>query len=97
MARKDKKKVVGEPMTDEQVRAFLHCGPEQGLDLSHHMLMRAYRSLRSEDFSRFLDLFVAAGHNLHATDPQGRTALAIIQSHQQGEEYAEALKSQMAG
>jgi hypothetical protein len=96
MARKDKKKVVGEPMTDEQVRAFLHCEAEQGLELGHHMLMRAYRSLRSEDFSRFLDLFVAAGHNINATDTEGRTALAIIQGHQQGEEYAEALKSHMA-
>lgn len=95
MARKDKQKVIGEPMTDEQVRAFLDCGPEQGLDLDHHLLMRAYRSLRSEDFSRFLGFFVGAGHNINAADPQGRTALAIIQEHQQGEEYAEALKSQM--
>jgi hypothetical protein len=92
MARKDKKQIIGEPMTDEQIRAFLQNGAEQGLNEDHHVLMRAYRSLRSEDFSRFLDFFIADNRDINATDQAGKSALAIIQTHQQGEDYAEALK-----
>ena len=32
MARKDKKQIIGEPMSDEQIRAFLHGTQEQGED-----------------------------------------------------------------
>ena len=92
MARKDKTQIIGEPMTDEQIRAFLSGSREQGLDQDHHALMRAYRSLRSEDFSRFVDFFLAEGRNINATDPAGRTALAIISLHQQGEDYTEVLR-----
>lgn len=44
--RKDKQKVIGEPMTDEQVAAFLEARPyaEESVDL--HILTRAYRGLR---------------------------------------------------
>lgn len=92
MPRKDKKQVIGEPMTDEQIRAFLHSSQEQGEDQDHHALIRAYRSLRSEDFSRFLGFFTADNRNINATDPAGKTVLAIISAHQQSEDYAEALK-----
>ena len=92
MARKDKKQIIGEPMTDEQIRAFLQGSQEQGLDQDHHALMRAYRSLRSEDFSRFVDFFIADGRNINAADPSGRTVLAVISSHQQSEDYTAALK-----
>ncbi|MDF1630362.1 MAG: PA4642 family protein [Alcanivoracaceae bacterium] len=92
MARKDKKQIIGEPMTDEQIRAFLHGSRENGLDEDHHALLRAYRSLRSEDFSRFVTFFLTDGRNINATDPAGKTALSIISSHQQSADYAETLK-----
>jgi hypothetical protein len=92
MARKDKKQIIGEPMTDEQIRAFLHGSREKDLDDDHHALLRAYRSLRSEDFGRFVAFFLADGRNVNAPDPKGRTALSIICSHQQSADYAEALK-----
>jgi hypothetical protein len=93
MARKDKKQVIGEPMTDEQIRAFLYSRPESGLHPDHHALLRAYQSLRCHDFERFLTFFVADGRDLNACAPDGRTALAVIASHQQSEDYAEALRS----
>ena len=91
MARKDKKQIIGEPMSDEQVRAFLHGTQERGEDPDHHALIRAYRSLRSEDFSRFVEFFLAEGRNINATDPTGKTALQIIRTHKQGEDYVEVL------
>lgn len=92
MARKDKKQIIGEPMTDEQIAAFLHSKPEAGTDADLHRLLRAYQSLRSEDFERFLQLFVAAGGNPGATDPDGRRASEIIAGHRQGQPYVDALR-----
>ena len=91
MARKDKKQVIGEPMTDEQIRAFLSTLPEAGMNPDYHTLLRAYRSLRAQDFERFLGFFLAEGRDLNATGPDGETVLAAISSHQQGADYAEAL------
>ena len=51
--RKDKKKVVGEPMTDEQIKVFLDFPPEEGENPDFHVLLKAYRALRAEDFERF--------------------------------------------
>ncbi len=91
MARKDKKQVIGEPMTDEQVRAFLDTLPETGMDPDYHTLLRAYRSLRAQDFERFLGFFLAEGRDLNAAGPDGKTVLAAISSHQQGADYVDIL------
>ena len=93
--RKDKKKVIGEPMTDEQIRAFLGGKPESGLSADFHLLQRAYRSLREEDFDRFLDAFTEAGGNLSATDPTGRTLADIIANHTQSAAYLDILKRRL--
>lgn len=89
--RKDKKKVVGEPMSDDQIRAFLGLQPEAGVDRDFHTLLHAYRSLREEDFARFVTFFKAQGRNLNARDPQGRTLADILVHHSCALEYREAL------
>ena len=89
--RKDKKKVVGEPMTDEQVAVFLNFHPKGDESVDHYILARAYRSLRAHDFVRFLSMFQAAGHDVNALDAEGRTLLQNISQHGQAEEYVEAL------
>lgn len=89
--RKDKKQVIGEELTDEQVRRFLDCEPPAGVDRDFHTLERAYRGLRAHDFERFLGFFVAAGRNVNATDGRGQTLAAVIGAHAAGEEYREAL------
>jgi len=91
MARKDKKPIIGEPMTDEQVRAFLHTLPETGMNPDYHTLLRAYRSLRAQDFERFLTFFVAEGRDLNALGPDGTSILATISAHQQAAEYTDIL------
>lgn len=92
--RKDKRQVIGEPMTDEQVCRFLAGGPAPGVDPDFHALERAYRGLRPHDFARFLAFFVAEGRNPAATDPQGRTLADILANHANGAEYIEALAAQ---
>ena len=91
--RKDKKKVVGEAMTDEQIQAFLHGLPEQGENADFHDLLRAYRSLREADFARFLGFFVDAGRDLNARGLGGQTLLEVIADHDKATPYAEALRA----
>lgn len=91
--RKDKKKVVGEPMTDEQIKVFLGGTPETGEDPHFHDLLKAYRSLREEDFERFLAYFVAANGNVNATGPDGRTMLETVNDHRLSSGYADALRA----
>jgi len=90
-ARKDKKQVIGEEMTDAQVRAFLVAEPPAGVDRDFHCLERAYRGLRAHDFARFLAFFTADGRNLDAVDAQGRTLKQLAAKHANGEDYVAAL------
>lgn len=92
--RKDKQKVVGEPITDEQVAVFLQSRPFDANDpVEQHMLTKAYRGLRAEDFQRFLAMFCAEGHDINATDAQGRTFLSLVRDHAQAEDYILALEA----
>lgn len=91
--RKDKQKVIGEPMSDEQVAAFMQARPYAGESVELHILTRAYRGLRAHDFARFLQLFQAEGYDLNATDADGQSFLQQISGHSQSEDYVEALKA----
>ena len=90
--RKDKKKVIGEPMTDEQIKVFLDFSSEEGVDADFHVLEKAYRALRSEDFGRFIGFFQENGRDINARDPKGRTLLALIESHPKCSDYAQLLR-----
>ncbi|WP_304639856.1 PA4642 family protein [Pseudomonas sp.] len=90
--RKDKQKVIGEPMTDEQVAAFLEARPYADESAELHMLTRAYRGLRVDDFRRFLEMFKAAGHDLDARGADGKSFLDTLAEHAQAEEYIVALQ-----
>ncbi|MEH6688560.1 MAG: PA4642 family protein [Halopseudomonas sabulinigri] len=91
--RKDKEKVVGEPMTDEQVAVFLQARPYADESVDLHLLVRAYRGLRAEDFARFLVMFKGEGFDLNATDEQGNTFLQTVKTHAQGEDYVNVLEA----
>ncbi|WP_339843787.1 PA4642 family protein [uncultured Halopseudomonas sp.] len=90
--RKDKEKVIGEPMTDEQIAAFLTARPYAGESVEQHMLTRAYRGLRAHDFERFIEMFKQQGFDLNAADAQGNSFLQTIREHAQGEDYVVALE-----
>ncbi len=96
--RKDKHKVVGEPMTDEQVAVFLSFRPSDPAEsVDYYMLTRAYRGLRAHDFERFLSMFQAAGHDVAALNAQGRSFAQTISDHAQAEDYLAALQAAQAG
>ena len=91
--KKDKEKVIDEVWTEERVRSFLQVRSYDGTDPDFHRLLKAYQSMRPEDFEDFVGFFVEAGGNLNATDLQGRTVLEIVSEHRHGTPYAEALRA----
>lgn len=91
--KKDKKKVVGEFFDDDRIRGFLDSTPPHGVDADFHMLERAYRGMQPENFATFVKFFVAAGHDLNAKNPQGKTLVELVEQHSASDEYLAALRS----
>lgn len=91
--RKDKKQVIGEEMSDDAIRLFLDVEPADATPPSLHKLIKAYRSLRIDDFERFLTFFKAAGHDLDAKDSKGQDFIALIQDQRLAEPYVEAVRA----
>ena len=91
--RKDKVKVLDEQWDDERVASFLEPRPGDGESADYAILLRAYQSMRDDDFARFVPMFVAAGRKIDAVGPDGRTLETLIGEHRYGEPYAEILRS----
>lgn len=91
--RKDKQKVIGEEIGDEQIRQFLAHEPADATPPSLHKLIKAYRGLRVGDFERFIRFFVEAGYDLDSRDAQGRDFLALIGDQRQAESYIEIVEA----
>jgi len=93
--RKDKAKVLDEQWDDARVASFLEVRPGDGgpdsATTDHRLLLRAYQSMRAGDFARFVPLFVAAGRDLDARGPDGRTVFEEIREHRYGDPYAAVL------
>jgi hypothetical protein len=91
--RPDKAKVVDEIWDEARIRSFLDktpMGPAQNADFS--ALLYAYRSMRPNDFARFIDLYLEAGRNLQATSDQGLTLLETIRDHRPAAPFREILE-----
>lgn len=93
--RKDKTQVIGEVFDDERIRTFLNFLPPAGIDADFHVLEKAYRGMKAENFSTFLDFFLAEHRNINATDSAGNTLLDIISGHPRATPYIVALKARM--
>lgn len=91
--KKDKAKVVDEVWTEERVRGFLEAQSYDGTDPDFHRLLKAYQSMRPEDFATFVAFFIEVGNNLDAVDRHGHTVLEIVSQHRHGAPYAEALRA----
>tara|TARA_B100000029_G_C17485105_1_gene926944 strand:+ start:754 stop:1056 length:303 start_codon:yes stop_codon:yes gene_type:complete len=92
--RPDKAKVVDEVWTDSRIKEFLNKGPmgaENSMDFS--ALLYAYRSMRPEDFSKFIKYFSAAGRDLNARSNEGFTLTQIISTHEKSAPFQEIMRS----
>lgn len=93
MQRKDKQIVIDEVWTTERIRGFLPLLPPPGVDADFHRLLRAYQSMRVEDFREFIAMFVAAGGSLDARGPEGQTILEEVSRHRHGAQFAAILRA----
>jgi hypothetical protein len=91
--RKDKPKVVDEVWTEDHVKSFLNVKSYDGTAEDFHMLLKAYQSMKAEDFELFVNFCCEDGRDLSAIGKDGRTVLQVISTHRHGGEYADILKA----
>ncbi len=91
MAGPSQPQVTDEVWDDDRVKSFLDLEPH-GENADFHVLLKAYRGMRVEDFDRFLVFFTDAGRNLDAKDTNGRTLWSIIENHRQGADFIDLRK-----
>ncbi len=91
--------VTDEIWDDHRVKSFLELqhyvkeADEGASELADfHVLLKAYRGMRPEDFERFLVFFTEAKRNLDARDKQGRTLWQIIDRHRHAAPFISARK-----
>jgi hypothetical protein len=94
--KKDKEKVLDEVWTEARVREFLDSEPKAGTNRDFHALLKAYQSMRADDFELFIGMFLEAGRDLNATDKSGRTVLSYAKEHRNSGEHVAALESKGA-
>ncbi len=90
--KKDKKKVIGEHFDDERIKSFFEYPAPEGVNRDYHLLEKAYRGMREENFATFVEFFVERNHDLDAPGPDGKTFLQAIKDHRMADEYIAALK-----
>ena len=73
--RKDKEKVLGEIFDEARIATFLEYPAPAGINADYHLLEKAYRGMRGENFGTFVKLFIEAGKDLNAIGPEGKTFL----------------------
>lgn len=91
--KKDKQKVLGEVFDDARIRTFLDFEPPAGINADFHLLEKAYRGMKADNFNTFLDMFIADGRDINASNNDGDSLLALIAEHKQSDDYISFLKA----
>lgn len=91
--RKDKEKVLGEIFDEARIKTFLDYAAPAGANEDFHLLEKAYRGMRGENFSTFVRLFLESGRDINAVGSDGKTFLQTIKTHRNSEEYVIALEA----
>lgn len=89
---KDKEKVLDEVWTEDRVREFLSVEAKAGTNPDFHKLLKAYQSMRADDFELFIGMFLEAGGDINATDKAGRSVLSYAKEHRNSAEFVAALE-----
>jgi hypothetical protein len=90
MAGPSQPSVTDEVFDDDRIKSFLVLEPAKDASADFHVMLKAYRGMRPDDFERFLKFYLEAGRNPDATDPKGRTIWDIMSTHRQGAEFIAA-------
>ena len=90
MAGPSQPSVTDEVWNNDRIKSFLAQKPYGDVPADFHVLLIAYRGMRSEDFERFLHFFLAEGRDLDAKDRDGQTLWQIIAEHRMGAKFLSA-------
>lgn len=82
-----------EEWSDDRLKAFLDLEPPEHLPADYNILLKAYRGMTEDLFSRFLPIFVEAGRDINCKLEDGSTFLDLVSGHRKSSGYAEALQS----
>lgn len=89
-----KTKIVDEIWDNDRIQSFLEYQPCPGDgDPNFHIMYRAYKYMRPDDFKRFLKFFLAQDGELQACDARGRTLVDIIKDHHRAAAFIEHIKA----
>jgi len=89
--KKDKEKVIDPVWSEARIREFLDLQPPAGENADHHKLLKAYQSMRAEDFHDFVGFFIAAGGDIDAANNEGDRLRDILSRHRHSQPYLDAL------
>ena len=93
MTKKDKEKVLDEVWTTDRVKDFLEIKTVENVEKDFHVLMKAYQSMRLENFEEFVGFFCVEKRDINSTNPDGETVLAIIKQHRNSTDYRTILEA----
>lgn len=90
--RPDKKAIVDEVWDDARIEGFLQKPPMgDGENPDFSILLYAYRSMRVDDFARFLPLYKAAGKDPGVRGRDGKTLRELLAGHRKAAPFIEVL------
>ena len=82
-----------EEWSDDRLKSFLDLEPPASLPAEYNILLKAYRGMTAELFSRFLPLYLESGRDINVKLEDGSTFLDLVAQHRKSADYAEALKA----
>jgi hypothetical protein len=91
--KKDKEKVLGEVFDDDRIKTFFDYEAYGSINADYHLLEKAYRGMKADNFSTFLTFFIEKNHDINALNTLGQTFLKNIGPHAQASAYITALKN----
>ena len=89
--KKDKEKVIDPVWSEARIREFLDLQPPVGENADHHKLLKAYQSMRGEDFDDFVRFFTEAGGDLNSCNAAGLRVADILKTHRYSKPYLDSL------
>jgi len=67
--------------SDERIQSFMALDTSADEAPDFHVLIKAYRGMVPEAFSRFIAFFIEAGRNINEKNYRGETILKITSEH----------------
>ena len=77
---------------DERIKSFLALDTTADEAADFHVLVKAYRGMVPDAFSRFITFFLEEGRNINEQNYRGETILKVASEHKNSKEYVGILE-----